>query len=612
MKFKCSRRVVVSCVMIVLGAVAETTIYAADLSAANLTSDASRQLDQQNILNQQHTDALTQAESELSKRNAATTSVTTASTAITPSSVGLTDVPCFVINTIYLKGKLAHRFYHEVVAVFPEDQADKTTDLVSVHLKQPQCMGAKSINLDLKQIQNRIIAAGYITTRVVVGNQNLKQGQLIYTLIPGRLRALKLSPTSASQQPDPSQLWNVYPADPDGLLNLRRLEQALENMKRVPTVDANIQIAPSDKVTDLDSLGDSDAWVSWRQSKPFRLRFTLDDSGTRQIGKYLGGVTLSWDNPLHLNDQFYINYTHDVFDTRRLFEGESGSHGTNGYTGFYSIPLGFYLLTLTSSQNNYHQTVAGNVQNYIYSGDSENRQIKLSNVLYRDATSTTSGSLGGWFEGSHNFIDYTQVDIQRRRTVGWDIGLNQQNHFGTSLLEVNANYRQGTGALNAIPAPEQAIDEGTSRLKVFNADADLKMPFNVGQQYFLYDLTSRVQWSSTPLPYPDRFSIGGRYTVRGFDGSVMLAGDRGQLVRNDLAWVYNPSGQALYIGLDGGHVSGQSTTQLPGKTLVGSALGVRGGYKGWSYDVFMGWPLAKSEDFKASGVTGGLNIGWSY
>ncbi len=39
-------------------------------------------------------------------------------------------------------------------------------------------------------------------------------------------------------------------------------------------------------------------------------------------------------------------------------------------------------------------------------------------------------------------------------------------------------------------------------------------------------------------PYPlitqDRFSIGGRYTVRGFDGETTLIGERGWLLRNDL------------------------------------------------------------------------------
>lgn len=51
---------------------------------------------------------------------------------------------------------------------------------------------------------------------------------------------------------------------------------------------------------------------------------------------------------------------------------------------------------------------------------------------------------------------------------------------------------------------------------------------------YVYSGLIRAQWNRTPLTPQDRFAIGGRYTVRGFDGETSLMGERGWLLRNDI------------------------------------------------------------------------------
>ena len=58
------------------------------------------------------------------------------------------------------------------------------------------------------------------------------------------------------------------------------------------------------------------------------------------------------------------------------------------------------------------------------------------------------------------------------------------------------------------------------------------------------------------------------------------------------------TGQAIYAGLDYGYVDGQSNVYLPGKRLIGAALGMRGAWKSFSYDLSGGWPLDKPEGFR--------------
>ena len=170
----------------------------------------------------------------------------------------------------------------------------------------------------------------------------------------------------------------------------------------------------------------------------------------------------------------------------------------------------------------------------------------------------------------------------------------------------------GTGAFGSLPAPEEAFGEGTSRPKILTADAQFALPFSLGSQQMRYLGVLRGQWNQTPLIPQDRFSIGGRYTVRGFDGESVLLAERGWLVRNDLGLALGPSGQELYLGVDYGEVDGPSSEFLLGKRLAGAVIGLRGAFKGLSYDVFVGQPIAKPQGFRTASTTAGFNISWTF
>lgn len=54
--------------------------------------------------------------------------------------------------------------------------------------------------------------------------------------------------------------------------------------------------------------------------------------------------------------------------------------------------------------------------------------------------------------------------------------------------------------------------------------------------------------SSTPLTSPDMFSIGNRWTVRGFDGERTLTASHGWYIRNDIAWSTRYRGKSFIWG----------------------------------------------------------------
>jgi hemolysin activation/secretion protein len=143
-------------------------------------------------------------------------------------------------------------------------------------------------------------------------------------------------------------------------------------------------------------------------------------------------------------------------------------------------------------------------------------------------------------------------------------------------------------------------------------DANLSMPFAVASQNFRYVATVHGQFTNDALFYLDDMTIGSRYSVRGFDGEIMLAAERGFYWRNELQWSIFQAGQTLYAGLDYGRVFGPNTEFLAGTQLAGAVIGIRGGlpakYAGFSYDLFAGTPIYKPNGFPTSRVTLGFQL----
>ena len=499
------------------------------------------------------------------------------------------ETPCFKIDRVVLSGDQAEDFQWALRAANPADDP-----------VQGRCVGSAGINLTMKRIQNAIIAKGFITTRVLAQAQDLNQGTLSLVLVPGRIKHIRFAEGTSAR----ANYWNAMPASPGDVLNLRDIEQALENFKRVPTAEADVQITPAEGAD--AQPGESDVVIAWKQAIPVRVSLSVDDSGSKQTGKYQGNVALSLDNLASLNDLFYISFNHD------LGGGQSGDRGSKGHTVHYSVPYDYWQLSLTSSEYDYHQTIAGVNQAYSYSGRSRTNEVQLSRVIYRDAVRKTTVSFGGWSRTSSNYIEDTEIELQRRRMAGWQAGINHREFIGASTLDLGVGYRRGTGARDALRAPEEENGEGTSRSQIITANAQLQLPFTLADQRLRYIAGWRGQWNRTPLIPQDRFSIGGRYTVRGFDGEQILSAERGWTFSNDLGLSLANTGQELYLGVDYGEVGGHSTQYLSGRRLAGAVVGLRGGYKQFSYDIYTGKPLEKPKGFQTADVTSGFSANWSF
>lgn len=502
-----------------------------------------------------------------------------------------TESPCFPIRELTLRGERTEQFSWVLGRLASPDKTDSPLG---------KCLGTHGIAMVLERAQNALVVRGFVTSRALTEPQDISKGTLVLTVVPGRIRTIRFADKDGKAVVPPTSLQTAVSAAPGDILNLRDIEQALENFKRVPTADADIQITPADRPDHSDLV------IAYQSTTPVRLSLALDDSGGKSTGRYQTSATLSWDNPLGLNDLFYVSQNHDAGG------GEPGPRGTQGYTLHYSIPYGYWVLGTTFSESRYHQTVTGLTQNYVYSGTSGNAEVKLSRLFYRDATRKSTVHLKAFERHSNNYVDDTEVQIQRRVVGGWELGVGHKEFVGSTTLDANLAYKRGTRDFAALDAPEESTGQGTARFNLWVADVTLTQPFKWLGQSLRYQGNLRLQGNETPLTPQDRFSIGGRYSVRGFDGEGSLSGDNGWLLRQDLGWVLGNSGHELYVGIDAGGVSGQSTETLVGKTLSGGVIGLRGNYRKLQYDIFVGAPLYQPAGFKTAETIAGFSLNLAF
>lgn len=482
------------------------------------------------------------------------------------------ETPCFRLSTLTLEGP------HVAEFAFVQRYLNRYAG---------RCIGQQGLELVARRASDLILSQGYVTSRVVIPEQNLSSGHLRMVLLAGTLGAVRFAPGSAHVN------WqSALPLRPGEVINLRAIEQGLEQLKRVPSQDVKIDIAPG------TTPGSSDLVLTVNRGKFWRVMVNADDSGSNATGKELGGVTLALDQPLGINDLLSLGVTH----TLRNYRGAKGTHGNNFS---YSAPWKDWTFNAFSSSYGYRQPVTGSLQTFSFTGTSKTTGMGATRLLQRDSHSRTSIQVNVSTRDAHSYIDGTEIQTQRRQTSAAEMALIHRRYLGRAQLDVRLAYRRGVSWFGGQWKPGVAGGP-TNRYGLTTLDASLSLPFQALDQRWLWLSELHGQSTGDHLYIEDYLTIGGRYTVRGFDGNATLGGDHGGYWRNTLNLPLGGSGLSLYGGVDVGRAGGDSLSTLRSHTLSGSVLGLRGGRWGLSWDLFVGWPLQAPKGFPTRRPTAGM------
>ncbi|WP_229933710.1 ShlB/FhaC/HecB family hemolysin secretion/activation protein, partial [Campylobacter majalis] len=391
-------------------------------------------------------------------------------------------------------------------------------------------------------------------------------------------------------------------------LNIRDIEQALENIQNATIGDVGISLIPSNTPNSTNVLITRDA-----KTLPIYLNFNIDNHGSKETGRYQASSSISGTNLMGFNEIYTLSLSKAILNNEKTRLNDESKKGSshNHYINF-NIPFRYFNLSYTNSRYSYSQIIAGANGLYKYSGASRNQMLGFSYLFYRDQSLKSSAFVNFFKRNSKNYIDEFELKNQRRVSAGYEIGFKNQINFTNSQLNSTITYKRGTGMLRALPAPEQSIGEGSARMKIWLLDLGYKKQLN---QNLSYDVTLHAQYNKTPLTIQDRVSIGGLYSVRGFDGQMSLVGQKGIYIRNNLNYNYI-NNHIIYLALDGGAVYSSTSGYTGSNKLAGYGVGLKGSLRllsqTISYDLLAQAPIYKPEHFKTDklNLSFRVGVGW--
>ena len=229
------------------------------------------------------------------------------------------ETPCAQVQHIDLTSRTNSTF-----SFLPSEVIEKTG------FKAGMCLGANNLQKLQKAAQQIVLSRGYITSQAIIQPQDMIDGILRLDVIAGKVGDIRYQEkrNEKTAEGSISGFNNKFPLYKNKILNLQDIEQGLENLRRLPSVETNIQIMPSEEE------GKSDLLVNWQQDKPVRFSIGIDDSGSKTTGKYRGNFSLSVDNPFGLSDLFYVSYGRGLAHQTKLTDeaGVETKSGSRSYS----------------------------------------------------------------------------------------------------------------------------------------------------------------------------------------------------------------------------------------------------------------------------------------
>ena len=400
------------------------------------------------------------------------------------------EEPCFPVHSIEIKhiGEPAPNLQEWIYTLTKKSEG--------------QCLSFIEIKTLQKELNKRLIDRGYITSRVLIPEQKLGDGRLFFLLVAGRIEYLE----SIGLETEFVQL--ALPSRKDNLLNIRDLEQAVENINRLPGMDFGFDLKAG------TAYGKSILQGRAKRVRPYRVNWLLNESyydgkahGNSQLGLEWGGL---WVFP----DRLSIGINSDL--------DKEISDKAQGASLNYDVTLGYWLMALSYNHQIYENQIVG-VQKIDTSGVTDLSQLELKRIFYRSAHTRLGLSALASYSDIKNLLDKTTIRVSTYRLNSSGLRMDLSQLFGKTQLAASLSYentRADGSATSVLPG-----------LSVADKKHDRWQLYFSGQRYFSFlksDLSFKLnsQYSDNELFASERFSLASKTNVRGYD-EVYINGNSG-------------------------------------------------------------------------------------
>ncbi|MDO6708823.1 ShlB/FhaC/HecB family hemolysin secretion/activation protein [Photobacterium sp. 1_MG-2023] len=471
------------------------------------------------------------------------------------------ETPCFVVNTVTLIG-------NRVMAT--------ETLLQALPFHPGECIGIQTINNMLKVITNTYVEHAYVTSRAVLLPQDLSDGVLVIHILEGRVQALQLNGSPSER------LQRLSPADANEILNLRDIEQTLEQINRLSRYNATVQLLPGSEP------GDSIVNIQDQPGPWWQGDVGLNNAGQDSTGEQQLSLSLIAEDIFGVYDNWRLSGTKSA-----AFAKDRDSQSLQLSVG---VPVGYWTFGYRYAYSDYLTTVESQNFSFVSSGKTQSHGLDTQWLFYRDSLSKSSLRFGLSYDGVKNFIDETQLKGSSHKRLSASIALEYSTRLADGFLSVSPVYERGL----AVPGKSPAM-AGQTEDEFNKGTLTLNYSYPLSSQWFI-STTVFTQIAAHSLPGNERLSVGGEYSVRGFKDQS-LSGDAGYYWRNDLNYALGAFpwlGQMnLDLSLDTGAIHPDNTDPFERGHLTGGAVSLSSQSASFHSSMVIGWPIAQPSWFQA-------------
>lgn len=479
--------------------------------------------------------------------------------------------PCITIATISVDG----------ATVISQFQISKI-----IQPYENSCIDARRIEEIMGKLTALYLSKGYATTRFYLPEQDLKTGMLKLRVEEGKLSQLQMTERAKGSL----SLKTAIVGAKGKVLNLRDLEQALDQINKLQSNNATMNIYPGEKP------GESVVIFDNQPSKRWNGYFSYDNKGQDSTGRNQAALGMGLDNVFGLNDLLNISYNRSLPFKSNRQDSFSGSI-------FYAVPLGYQTLSLSASRSEYDSTLKTEFNQLHSSGETNTYTGRLDSLLYRGLNNQLRANIGLIHKDTAAFLEDIKLDVSSRKLSVLDVGLSYSDMLLAGVVNLNAGYSRGLKVFNALEdTADLPVDMPKAQFEKLTYGLSYFKPFQALGQNFSFSSSFSGQYALDPLYGSEQYSIGSLYSVRGFNQSS-LSGDNGYSFKNDLNLnkVYSMSNGPLitrhYVGFDYGKVDNKENSSQVGE-LAGVSLGTAFNFRNVALELIVTQPVHKPNFMK--------------
>lgn len=434
---------------------------------------------------------------------------------------------------------------------------------------QKRCLVLNEIKDITKKITNYYIAKGYVTTQAFIPEQTTTNNTLTIKVVEGKISKIIID--------DSSKILStiIFPSYKEKVLNLRDLEQGLEQLNRLTTSQYTMEIQASDKV------GYSSVFINKVHKKfPLNSQLIIDNSGSKSTGEIVLTSSTILDSLLGLGEQWSFLFSNDI--------DFSNSHYQRAYSASVNIPYGYWLYQYQISHHRSLYPIKSNKNSYPYRSNNTNQQIDIRRLVYRDKQQKITMGIALKYKKLRTQLAHQKLLISSPTLTSFLFTPQYQLNFVNGYFIVNPTTEIGLSLFGASP---DYIADNSPRSHYKKLSINFIFQYRLPKD-FVYLSSFYGQHTPDNLYSVEKISLGGLNSIRGYKTQSLNA-NKGFYWRNEIntPWLNSFVGKWKFIFAVDYGVANSDQYQTKQQTLLGSAVGALFSKSIFSSQVLINKPL---------------------